>query len=149
MTEITRHFTSSVYIVHEGKVLLHKHKKLNLILPPGGHIDRDELPHEAAIREAKEETGLEIELLNPQHDIKFSDSTELNRGFHLNLHNINEFHQHVDFVFYAKALTTELKPQPGESKEFTWFSEEEIRESTFLNENTKFYALEAIEKIKE
>ena len=33
-------------------------------MAPGGHIEKNELPHEAAIREAKEETGLNIELYN-------------------------------------------------------------------------------------
>ncbi len=51
-------FTASVYIVREGKVLLHKHKKLGIWLPPGGHIEPEEDPNQAALREAKEESGL-------------------------------------------------------------------------------------------
>ncbi|GLC31734.1 hypothetical protein [Clostridium omnivorum] len=34
-----RHFTVSVYIVHEDKVLLHLHNRAKKILPIGGHID--------------------------------------------------------------------------------------------------------------
>ncbi len=48
-------FTASVYIVFKNKVLLHKHKKLGIWLQPGGHIELDEDPNEAALREAKEE----------------------------------------------------------------------------------------------
>jgi 8-oxo-dGTP pyrophosphatase MutT (NUDIX family) len=31
-------------------------------LPPGGHIDPHELPHDAAVREVHEETGLAVAL---------------------------------------------------------------------------------------
>ena len=34
-----RHFTVAVFVVWEGKVLLHRHRKLGMWLPPGGHID--------------------------------------------------------------------------------------------------------------
>ena len=41
--------------VKRHKVLLHMHKKHNSLFPVGGHMNPDELPHEAAIREAYEE----------------------------------------------------------------------------------------------
>ena len=63
--EITRHFTSTVLIVYKDRVLLHQHKKFNSLLPVGGHLERDELPEEAALREVKEETGLSVTLYNP------------------------------------------------------------------------------------
>ena len=62
--EITRHFTATVLIVHDNKVLLHRHKTRGALLPVGGHVDRDELPQDAAVREAREEAGLEIVLHN-------------------------------------------------------------------------------------
>ena len=40
-------FTTSVFIVRDGKVLLHKHKKLGIWLQPGGHIELDEDPNQA------------------------------------------------------------------------------------------------------
>ena len=40
-------FTTSVFIVRNGKVLLHKHKKLGIWLQPGGHIELDEDPNQA------------------------------------------------------------------------------------------------------
>ncbi|MCA9496914.1 MAG: NUDIX domain-containing protein [Nanoarchaeota archaeon] len=144
--EVTRHFTVTMYIIFRDKVLLHEHLKLNLILPVGGHIDRDELPHEAALREAREEAGLEVELYNSNKldENHFYESIELNRGEHLNLHKINEFHEHVDFVFYGKAKTGDLNPEKGESKKLMWFSREEIESSSYIREEIKTYALEAL-----
>ena len=50
-------------MVWEGKVLLHHHRKLEMWLPPGGHIERDELPDDAAVREVWEETGIRVVLV--------------------------------------------------------------------------------------
>lgn len=148
--EITKHFTASVYIIYNNKVLLHKHKKYDLLLPVGGHIDRDELPCDAAIREAKEETGIDIKLLNSNKLKKnhFENSIELNNGEHLNLHNVGPQHQHIDFVFYATTKTDKINPQENESKEIFWYSKEEIKNSPKITPEVKTYALEALEKLK-
>ena len=58
-----RHFTASAYVVNDQKVLLHYHKKVRLVLPPGGHIEPNETPAESAIREVKEETGLKVKII--------------------------------------------------------------------------------------
>lgn len=52
--------TSAGFLVHEGKVLLIKHKKLGIWLAPGGHTEEEELPHQAAEREFWEETGVKV-----------------------------------------------------------------------------------------
>ena len=77
--EITRHFTATVLIVHHNRVLLHRHKKFGSLLPVGGHIDRNELPEETALRKAKEEAGLDIELYNPKSPYLGVRSTGLAR----------------------------------------------------------------------
>ena len=149
MTEITKHFANAIFIVHKNKVLLHKHKKLNLILPVGGHVDRDELPDESAIRETKEETGLDVELYTSKKLNEWGTTREINMGEHMNIHKINEFHEHICFVYYAKSNSDEINPAKGESKETQWYSKEEIEDSTYLKEDIKDYALEALEILKE
>ena len=153
MVEITRHFTSSVYIVYENKVLFHQHKKLDILLPPGGHIltnsNHDELPHEAAIREAKEECGLDIEIYSYSKQEQFEDSSfEINTGEFCNVHFINPYHQHIDFVFIATSLNDIVKPGKGESKHWSWFTKEEIQEHTKIKPAVKKYAFYALEKLK-
>jgi len=58
-----RNFTVATFVVTEQKVLLLYHRKLRKWLPPGGHIEPNELPDEAAVREVKEETGIDVELI--------------------------------------------------------------------------------------
>jgi len=56
-------FTVAIFVVHDRKILLIHHRKLDKWLPLGGHIELDEDPEQAALREAKEESGLDVELL--------------------------------------------------------------------------------------
>jgi ADP-ribose pyrophosphatase YjhB (NUDIX family) len=142
--EITRHFTATTLIVHQNKVLLHLHKKLNIWIPVGGHIDRDELPQETALREIKEESGLEVKLYNPDKQIEMGDVRQLIRPMYILLENINQFHQHIDFIYYAQADTFELKPQNNETNNLKWFSIDEVKQLEGAPENVKILSLEAI-----
>ncbi len=137
-------FTASVFIVQDGKVLLHMHKKLGKWLQPGGHIELDEDPNQAAIREAKEETGLDValvgapripELAGHQHDIippKF-----------LNRHPYNADHEHVDLTYFATVIGGELTPEDG--VEVRWFTKQELEERVIeIEDTTRAYALAAL-----
>jgi 8-oxo-dGTP pyrophosphatase MutT (NUDIX family) len=55
-------FCSEVFVVFKNKVLLRKHDKFKIWLSVGGHIELDEDPTETAVREAKEEVGLDVVL---------------------------------------------------------------------------------------
>jgi len=44
-------FTVEVFIVHNNKVLLRKHDKYKIWLSVGGHIELNEDPNQAAIRD--------------------------------------------------------------------------------------------------
>ena len=57
-------FTVAIFVVQNAQVLVILHRKLGKWLPLGGHIELDEDPEQAALREAREESGLEIELLD-------------------------------------------------------------------------------------
>lgn len=48
---------------HEGRVLLAKHRDTGRWVAPGGMVEPDESPAEAALREMREETGCEVQLL--------------------------------------------------------------------------------------
>ena len=132
-----RHFTTSVYILDSGKVLLLPHIKLGKWLPPGGHIEADETPVMAAKREVMEETGLEIELI-PQENIwlQFWNASSFERPYLCLLENIPAYnetpaHQHIDLVYLAKPCGGELMP-PAEW--YTWEEVEALDEADIFEE---------------
>ena len=96
-----RHFTVAVFVAWEGKVLLHRHRKLGMWLPPGGHIEENELPDDAATREVFEETGLRVELVGDRRE-DVSDPAQLRRPAGVQLENIGPGHQHIDLVYFAR-----------------------------------------------
>jgi ADP-ribose pyrophosphatase YjhB (NUDIX family) len=57
------HLAANVAIIEAGKVLLMQREDLEVWCLPGGEVDPGESLAQAAIREAREETGLEVELL--------------------------------------------------------------------------------------
>jgi 8-oxo-dGTP pyrophosphatase MutT (NUDIX family) len=95
-----RHFTVAVFVVRDGKVLLHHHRKLGMWLPPGGHIEEDELPDEAAVREVFEETGIRVELSGERRE-DVADPVQLYRPAGVQLENIGPGHQHIDLIYFA------------------------------------------------
>ena len=132
--ETTRHFVATAYVVHDGATLLHDHEKLGMWLPPGGHIDRDELPHEAALREVREETGLDVSLVADGEGPRSETVRPLPqpRQFQLEDINVTEAgvgHQHVDFVYYAEAERRRLDPADGEQSvdDWEWFAPADLR----------------------
>jgi 8-oxo-dGTP pyrophosphatase MutT (NUDIX family) len=54
------HLTAAALLLHPARqqLLLVHHRALRRWLQPGGHLERDELPAEAARRELREETGV-------------------------------------------------------------------------------------------
>lgn len=123
--ETTRHFTATVYVVNDAATLLHKHPTLGLWLPPGGHLQRDELPHEAGVREVREETGLEIELLSepagPRSDTaRPLPQPEVIQLEDINIHADGVGHQHIDFIYFAESRSRELQPDGGEVPVTHW-----------------------------
>lgn len=123
--ETTRHFVATVYAVNDGAVALHHHDKLDMWLPAGGHVELDELPHEAAKREAKEELGLAVDLLAPVDDLSSSTAQSIPKPQHFLLEDINVAggevgHQHADFVYYGRVESRDIDPEPGEAAPEVW-----------------------------
>ncbi|MGH8896994.1 MAG: NUDIX hydrolase [Egibacteraceae bacterium] len=66
---MSKHATASVYVLTSGRngrrLALVRHPRFGKWMVPGGHVEPDENPAETAIREVREETGLEVRLLSP------------------------------------------------------------------------------------
>lgn len=105
-----REFTVAVFVVDGDRVLLHYHAKLGRWLPPGGHIEPNELPDEAAVREVEEETGLRVELVG-ERALPLATPVQLVRPAGIQLENIGHDHEHIDLVYFAVPTVAGQAPQ--------------------------------------
>ena len=141
-----RDFTASAFVVNDDlEVLLMKHSKLGKWIQPGGHIEGEETPDEAARRETREEVGLEIEFLESA-DVKSKNSENLPKPFNTNLHSISENHIHCDFGFLARPTEEVESTHSHEHDGTKWFSEKELEDLDEIPENIRDLCLLAIEK---
>ena len=146
-------FTVEVFIVRDNKVLLRMHDKYKFWLSVGGHVELDEDPNQAALREVREEVGLDIELFDPQaHKNSDGHFTELIApialGRHAATHGAHPGHEHVTMVYFARALSGEVRvTHAGDrSDEWRWFSRADL-ESTEMPSNVRNYALRALTEL--
>ncbi len=145
-------FCVEVFIVYKDKVLLRMHDKFKIWMSVGGHIELDEDPVEGAYREVKEEVGLDIKIAGENvPDFKTGDFRSLISPKYLCRHFVNETHEHVVFVYFAKSNTEAISDSILEHEkgvEVKWFSKEDL-ENTDLVPNIKFYATKALEELGE
>ena len=133
------------YIFNDQKeVLLIHHKKLNIWLPVGGHIEKDETPDEALLREIKEETGLNIQILN-QSEVSIGGNTKQNLAtpFHVNIHSVGD-HDHCSFFYICKTKEEISSINKNELNNFKWFSERELHQD-LIPEDVRNIAIKAFE----
>ncbi len=142
-------FTVSCYVVYAGKVLLVDHTKYGLWLPVGGHIELDEDPEQALLREVKEESGLEVEILGEKPEFPAKEVKSLLTPQYMNIHYAVSKHRHMDMVYFARAKTNEAKLAEKEHKEIRWFSRQDLSDPKYnLRTFVRFYAGQALEKIQ-
>ena len=108
------HITASAWVLSPklSAVLLTHHKKLNRWLQLGGHIENDATIHQAAHREAVEESGID--------KINFLENSVFDIDIHpIPTRNNIAGHLHYDIRFLLQAETTEFVLSP-ESNELAW-----------------------------
>ncbi len=144
-------FTVEVFIVHKNKVLLRRHDKYKIWLGVGGHIELDEDPNQTAIREIKEEVGLNIKLANKLTLYKYvtKNYKELIAPKFLNRHRINKIHEHVTSVYFATSKTNKvITGGRDKSTEWKWFSLNELNKNSYgIKKDIIFYAKQALADI--
>ena len=122
---LTRDFTVAVFVVSNDRVLIMLHPKLGILLPPGGHIEPNELPDQAALREVHEETGLEVRLVG-ETALSVDEPAQLVRPEGVQLEDIEPNHQHIDLIYFAVPLDAS-EPQPGDGvNHLRWYTPEEL-----------------------
>jgi len=104
------HVTASAIITGDDGVVLHLHKRLSVWLQPGGHVDAGEAPWQAALREAREETGLPVEAGAHADDL-----------VHVDVHPGPRGHTHLDLRYAVTSPPVAPQPPAGESPDVRWF----------------------------
>ena len=142
------HYTASAFIIQNQRVLLLKQKKWPLYwVMPGGHVNDDELPHEAIIREVLEETGLKIELLEKKDDVESPIATLLPLPHHLLLVPCRD-KRDVSFIYTARVIGGKLELNQ-ESQDGHWFSRNELETDARVGPATRFYGIKILQERSE
>ena len=141
-------FTVAIFVVHDGKVLLIHHRQLDKWLPLGGHIELDEDPEQAAVREAKEESGLDVELLGERPPTTSPGTRALIAPRFLDIHYINPTHEHIGMMYWARPLPGKLSLAAAEHHDIRWCTLEDLETlSPPMSDAVKWYCRAAIREI--
>lgn len=156
-----KHFTVTGFVVHEGKTLLLWHPLLKMWVPPGGHVEPDEDPQEAVLREIREETGLEVCPIGGGESLGVAYPRELPPPVTILVEDSPEpgqRHQHIDLIYFCALLGKPPALRRDESH-LTWVDEGQLQRDESLPvgdgsgapvpEDVRLLALRAIEKSRE
>jgi 8-oxo-dGTP pyrophosphatase MutT (NUDIX family) len=127
------HLTASGFVVGTRGTVLHRHRRLGIWVQPGGHVDGNEDPEHAALRETTEETGLTV--VHPPSGPLL---------LHVDCHVGPRGHTHLDLRYVVLGPALEPAPASDESQEVRWCS---FREAPALAEAPLAPALARLEEV--
>ena len=119
-------FTVAVFVVHEKKVLVIHHKKLDKWLPLGGHIELDEDPEQAALRETLEESGLAVDLIGERPPTTGPGTRALIGPRFLDIHRISDTHEHIGMIYFARVKRGTTTLAAEEHHAIRWCTDAEL-----------------------
>ena len=134
LTPTERHFTATGYIATKEATLLHWHAKLRMWLPPGGHIEENEDPVEAVVREAKEESGLDVKVIHPggRGPFEFTVPAQLHPPVTILVEDIEDpvdgVHQHIDHIYITVPADAAQKANEG----WVWVTRRQLEDAVAL-----------------
>jgi 8-oxo-dGTP pyrophosphatase MutT (NUDIX family) len=141
-------FTVAVFVVADEKVLLVHHRQLKKWLPLGGHIELDEDPESAALREAREESGLDVELLGERPPTTSPGTRALIAPRFLDIHRISATHEHIGMIYWARPKNDRLTLADAEHHAIRWCSNVDLDAlEPPLSQAVKWYCRKAITEI--
>ena len=130
MTKPITRFATAVVVHADGqRVLLHKREDFRIWALPGGGLEADETPEQAAIRETLEETGYQIEIdrfVGEYHSPQF---------------------RNIRYVYRGKAVAGEAIKRGPETLAVDWFAPEEL--PTALSPSVAEIIADALQKNSE
>lgn len=130
-----RHFTATAFVVDGSRTLLHWHKRLQQWMPPGGHIEPNEDPVQAVLREVHEETGLVAEVIQANAPLAFDYPEQLPTPYTILVEDIpgpDAPHEHIDMIYFCRALDGATH-EPRDDPTLRWVGEAELRANVALD----------------
>jgi 8-oxo-dGTP pyrophosphatase MutT (NUDIX family) len=130
-----RHFTATGFVVDGARTLLHWHKRLQQWMPPGGHIELDEDPVQAVLREVQEETGLVVEVIPIQQTAGFRYPEQLPPPYTILIEDIpgpGEPHKHIDMIYFCRLLNGATGLLAADQT-LRWVSKDELKGAEALD----------------
>jgi 8-oxo-dGTP pyrophosphatase MutT (NUDIX family) len=141
-------FTVAIFVVHEDKVLVIHHRNLKKWLPLGGHIELDEDPETAALREAKEESGLDVELLGERPPTTGPGTRALIAPRFLDIHHISSTHEHIGMIYWARPKSGTVTLASAEHYDIRWCSAPDLEHlQPPMDDAVRWYCRKAIEEV--
>lgn len=110
---------ATTFVFNGDRFAIHWHKKVEKWLPPGGHVEDDELPHHAAVREVLEELGVLCSLVTSTQPDFGIDTVPL--PIAILVEDIDQSHKHIDMIYVA---TTEKETI---NEQFSWVTIEQAQ----------------------
>jgi len=147
-------FTVAIFVVHHSKVLIIHHRKLDKWLPLGGHIELDEDPEQAALREAREECGLDVTLIGKRPPTTGPGTRALIAPRFLDIHRISETHEHIGMIYWARPKEgpdpKDISLNQQEHLDIRWCSTADLESLTPpMADAVKWYCSKAIEELSD
>ena len=141
-------FTVAIFVVHEGRVLVIHHRRLERWLPLGGHIELDEDPEVAALREAKEESGLDVVLVGERPPTTGPGTRALIAPRFLDIHRISATHEHIGMIYWARPVSGDLQRAEEEHHDIRWCTSAELDAlQPAMSDAVKWYCRKALEEL--
>lgn len=129
--------TVSAYIIRreadEWRCLVHMHRKIDMLMQIGGHIELDQTPWQALVAELRDESGYELselKVLQPYKELPYVEKAIVHPVPVLaNTHSVGNEHYHSDMCYAFVAESLPMHPHAeGESNDLRWLSLAELQE---------------------
>jgi 8-oxo-dGTP diphosphatase len=125
-----RHFTAAALVVNDDeRVLLVHHNKIGMWIYPGGHLNEQEDPAQAALRELREETGVEAHIVQDS-TFRHPAARVLPSPFAILDVDMKdaaiEFHHHIEMIYVCRPVGGVPRPKLSEISACQWFAVSEL-----------------------